>query len=149
MFRWLLWAIAAAIRPKMLLIADNLCLRQQLLVAVAPVPVSRRAPIEEEISAIGLGICAVAGLRYHIKPLNARRKLERAQLRRPNRRQDRHHDRRHLRRQDRRQDQRRNRSHLSGCRSTSSMSLASSLTSRPIPSLPHTRQDMLGTCCLV
>jgi hypothetical protein len=32
MFRCLLWAIAAAARPKMLLIADNLCLRQQLLV---------------------------------------------------------------------------------------------------------------------
>jgi hypothetical protein len=32
MFRWLLWAIAAAVRPKVLLIADNLCLRQQLLV---------------------------------------------------------------------------------------------------------------------
>jgi len=32
MFRCLLWAIAAAIRPKVLLIADNLCLRQQLLV---------------------------------------------------------------------------------------------------------------------
>jgi hypothetical protein len=30
MFRCLLWAIAAAMRPKMLLIADNLCLRQQL-----------------------------------------------------------------------------------------------------------------------
>jgi hypothetical protein len=33
MFRCLLWAIAAAVRPKVLLIADNhLCLRQQLLV---------------------------------------------------------------------------------------------------------------------
>jgi putative transposase len=32
MFRCLLWAIAAAIRPKVLLITDNLCLRQQLLV---------------------------------------------------------------------------------------------------------------------
>jgi hypothetical protein len=32
MFRCLLWAIAAAARPKALLIADNLCLRQQLLV---------------------------------------------------------------------------------------------------------------------
>ena len=32
MFRCLLWAIAAAVRPKILLIADNLCLRQQLLV---------------------------------------------------------------------------------------------------------------------
>src|SRR6516225_2085649 len=32
MFRWLLWAIAAAMRPRVLLIADNLCLRQQLLV---------------------------------------------------------------------------------------------------------------------
>jgi hypothetical protein len=32
MFRCLLWAIAAAIRPRVLLIADNLCLRQQLLV---------------------------------------------------------------------------------------------------------------------
>ena len=32
MFHCLLWAIAAAIRPKVLLIADNLCLRQQLLV---------------------------------------------------------------------------------------------------------------------
>ena len=32
MFRCLLWAIAAAVRPKVLLIAVNLCLRQQLLV---------------------------------------------------------------------------------------------------------------------
>src|SRR5215831_4920191 len=32
MFRCLLWAIAAAVRPKVLLIADNVCLRQQLLV---------------------------------------------------------------------------------------------------------------------
>jgi hypothetical protein len=32
MFRYLLWAIAAAVRPKALLIADNFCLRQQLLV---------------------------------------------------------------------------------------------------------------------
>jgi hypothetical protein len=32
MFRCLLWAIAAAMRPRVLLIADNLCLRQQLLV---------------------------------------------------------------------------------------------------------------------
>jgi hypothetical protein len=32
MFRCLLWAIAAALRPKALLIADNLCLRQQVLV---------------------------------------------------------------------------------------------------------------------
>jgi hypothetical protein len=32
MFRCLLWAIAAAIRPRVLLIADNLCLRQQLLI---------------------------------------------------------------------------------------------------------------------
>src|SRR5262249_8311954 len=32
MFRCLLWAIAAVVRPKMLLIADNLCLRQQLLI---------------------------------------------------------------------------------------------------------------------
>jgi hypothetical protein len=32
MFRCLLWAIAAAIQPKVLLIADNLCLRQQLLI---------------------------------------------------------------------------------------------------------------------
>jgi hypothetical protein len=32
MFRCLLWAIAAAVRPKARLIADNLCLRQQLLV---------------------------------------------------------------------------------------------------------------------
>ena len=32
MFRCLLWVIAAVMRPKMLLIADNLCLRQQPLV---------------------------------------------------------------------------------------------------------------------
>jgi len=32
MVRCFLWAIAAAVRPKVLLIADNLCLRQQLLV---------------------------------------------------------------------------------------------------------------------
>ena len=32
MLRCLLWALAAAVRPKAALIADNLCLRQQLLV---------------------------------------------------------------------------------------------------------------------
>ena len=32
MFRCLLWGISAVFRPKLLLIADNLCLRQQLLV---------------------------------------------------------------------------------------------------------------------
>ena len=32
MFRWLLWAFAAAMRPRVLLVADNLCLRQQLAV---------------------------------------------------------------------------------------------------------------------
>ena len=32
MLRCLLWVIAAAIRPKALLVADNLCLRQQLVV---------------------------------------------------------------------------------------------------------------------
>jgi hypothetical protein len=32
MFRCLLWGITAVFRPKLLLIADNLCLRQQLLV---------------------------------------------------------------------------------------------------------------------
>ena len=31
MLRCLLWALAAAVQPKVLLIADNLCLRQQLL----------------------------------------------------------------------------------------------------------------------
>jgi hypothetical protein len=38
MFRCLLWAIAAAVRPKVLLIADNLCLRQQLLVLQRRMP---------------------------------------------------------------------------------------------------------------
>jgi hypothetical protein len=32
MFRCLLWGITAVFRPKLLLIADNLCVRQQLLV---------------------------------------------------------------------------------------------------------------------
>ena len=32
MLRCLLWAVAAAVQPKALLIADNLCLRQQLIV---------------------------------------------------------------------------------------------------------------------
>jgi len=32
MLRCLLWTIVAAMRPRVLLIADNLCLRQQLLV---------------------------------------------------------------------------------------------------------------------
>jgi hypothetical protein len=30
--RFLVWAISAAFRPRVLLIAENLCLRQQLLV---------------------------------------------------------------------------------------------------------------------
>ena len=32
MLRCMLWALAAAVQPKALLIADNLCLRQQLVV---------------------------------------------------------------------------------------------------------------------
>ena len=32
MLRCLLWALAASVQPKALLIADNLCLRQQLVV---------------------------------------------------------------------------------------------------------------------
>ena len=32
MFRFLLWAILAALKPKALVVAENLCLRQQLLV---------------------------------------------------------------------------------------------------------------------
>jgi hypothetical protein len=31
-FRFLLWAILAALKPKALVVAENLCLRQQLLV---------------------------------------------------------------------------------------------------------------------
>jgi len=38
MLRCLLWAFAAAVRPKALLIADNLCLRQQLLVLQRRMP---------------------------------------------------------------------------------------------------------------
>jgi hypothetical protein len=38
MFRCLLWAIAAAVWPKVVLIADNLCLRQQLLVLLRRKP---------------------------------------------------------------------------------------------------------------
>jgi hypothetical protein len=41
MFRCLLWAMAAAVRPKALLIADNLCLRQQLLVLQRRIPQPR------------------------------------------------------------------------------------------------------------
>jgi hypothetical protein len=36
MFRCLLWAIAAAFRPRVLLIADNLCLRQTAAGPAAP-----------------------------------------------------------------------------------------------------------------
>jgi hypothetical protein len=38
MLRCLLWVIAAAIRPKALLVADNLCLRQQLVVLQRRMP---------------------------------------------------------------------------------------------------------------
>jgi len=38
MLRCLLWAFAAAVQPKALLIADNLCLRQQLLVLQRRMP---------------------------------------------------------------------------------------------------------------
>jgi len=38
MLRCFLWAIAAAVQPKALLIADNLCLRQQLLVLQRRMP---------------------------------------------------------------------------------------------------------------
>jgi hypothetical protein len=41
MFRCLLWAIAAALSPKVLLIADNLCLRQQLSDLQAPEATAR------------------------------------------------------------------------------------------------------------
>src|SRR5580765_7860342 len=32
MIRWMAWAIAALLKPKALLVAENLCLRQQLVV---------------------------------------------------------------------------------------------------------------------
>ena len=38
MLHCLLWALAAAVQPKALLIADNLCLRQQLLVLQGRMP---------------------------------------------------------------------------------------------------------------
>jgi len=38
MLRCLLWALAAAVQPKALLIADNLCLRQQLVVLQRRIP---------------------------------------------------------------------------------------------------------------
>ena len=38
MLHCLLWALAAAVQPKALLIADNLCLRQQLLVLQRRMP---------------------------------------------------------------------------------------------------------------
>src|SRR5262249_25617991 len=38
MLRCLLWAFPAAVQPKALLIADNLCLRQQLLVLQRRMP---------------------------------------------------------------------------------------------------------------
>src|SRR5262245_2240023 len=41
MFRWLLWAFAAAMRPRVLLVADNLCLRQQLAVLQRRTPRTR------------------------------------------------------------------------------------------------------------
>ena len=41
MLRCVLWAFAAAVQPKALLIADNLCLRQQLVILQRPMPRSR------------------------------------------------------------------------------------------------------------
>lgn len=41
MVRWAAWAIAAFLKPKTLLVAENLCLRQQLLVLQRPHPRSR------------------------------------------------------------------------------------------------------------
>jgi hypothetical protein len=38
MLRCSLWALAAAVQPKVLLIADNLCLRHQLLVLQRRMP---------------------------------------------------------------------------------------------------------------
>ena len=35
MFRCLLWALPAAVQPEALLIADNLCLRQQSFIAAS------------------------------------------------------------------------------------------------------------------
>ena len=55
MFCCLLWAIAAAVRPKVLLIADNLCLRQRLLVLTA-------APQGCGPAILGSGMPVVRGL---------------------------------------------------------------------------------------
>jgi hypothetical protein len=55
MLRCLLWAIAAAVRPKILLIADKLCLRQQLLVLKRqkPRPTSKRLMPSNIINGMG------------------------------------------------------------------------------------------------
>jgi hypothetical protein len=56
-FRLLLWAIAAIFRPKTLLIAENLCLRQQLLV------LQRRYPRRGlAMRIVAFGYCRVDGL---------------------------------------------------------------------------------------
>src|SRR5215510_1108140 len=46
MLRCLLWAVAAAVQPKALLIADNLCLRQQLLVLQRRMPRPRLEDVD-------------------------------------------------------------------------------------------------------
>jgi len=46
MLRCLLWALAAAVQPKALLIADNLCLRQQLLVLQRRMPRPRLEDVD-------------------------------------------------------------------------------------------------------
>jgi hypothetical protein len=46
MLRCLLWALAAAVQPKALLIADNLCLRQQLVVLLRRKPRPRLEDVD-------------------------------------------------------------------------------------------------------
>jgi hypothetical protein len=55
MFRCLLWAIAAVVRPKVLSVADNLCLGQQLLVLQRWKPRPRLKGADRRFWAIAFG----------------------------------------------------------------------------------------------
>jgi hypothetical protein len=56
MLRCLLWAVAAAVQPKALLIVDNLCLRQQLLVLQRRMPRPRLEDVDRRFLDFGVSL---------------------------------------------------------------------------------------------
>jgi hypothetical protein len=69
--RWMAWAVAAFFKPKSLLVAENLCLRQQLLVLRRNPRVGRKIMIRAIMRLDRSGVSGIAYLTTSINPMIA------------------------------------------------------------------------------